>query len=44
MGKKETVGMSTTSVDKSTTSKRTGGHHYQGGPNTSVPHHMGDKQ
>ena len=37
MGKKETVGISTTS-------KRTGGHHYRGGPGTSVPYHMGDKQ
>ncbi|THD46771.1 MAG: hypothetical protein E8A46_25895 [Bradyrhizobium sp.] len=37
MGKKETVGMSTTP-------KHTGGHHYRGGPGTSVPHHMGDKQ
>jgi hypothetical protein len=37
MGKKETVGISTTP-------RRTGGHHYRGGPATSVPHHMGDKQ
>ena len=36
MGKKETVGASTTP-------KSSGGHHYRGGPATSVPHHMGDK-
>ncbi len=36
MGKKETVGQSSTS--------RSGGHHYTGGSNTSTPHHMGEKQ
>jgi hypothetical protein len=36
MGKKETTGK--------TTKVQSGGHHYSGGPATSTPHHVGDKQ
>lgn len=36
MGKKETVGVSTTGKSR--------GHVYSGGPKTEVPHGMGDKQ
>ena len=36
MGKKETVG-------SSTTTGKSGGHHYSGGPKTET-HHMGDKK
>jgi hypothetical protein len=35
--------MGSPALAQTTTDQETNGHHYQGGPKTEVPHHMGKK-